>query len=205
MKYYELATLQTVIFGGGKAAPGIQAWLADPESDGRLCGAWSTDIGRLNQVILLREFDALADLHAERERARRSSNPFGCGEFLVGLEMDSYAPLDFISPVQAGDFGPIYEIRTYHTKMNGLTEIENRWRDTIPERSRYSRLTVAMYGIDGGQRFTQIWPYRSLEERTKARAQSVADGAWPPKGGPDWLTPEMYSTIGLPMPFSPLQ
>ena len=52
---------------------------------------------------------------------------------------------------------------------------------------------------------TQVWPIPSLPERQEARAKSVADGNWPPKGGPDWLSPEMYSAIALPLPFSPLR
>ena len=62
-----------------------------------------------------------------------------------------------------------------------------------------------MYGLDGGPRLTQIWPCASLKARSKARAQSIADGKWPPKGGPDFLTPDMSSQIAMPLPFSPLQ
>jgi hypothetical protein len=36
------------------------------------------------------------------------------------------------------------------------------------------------------------------------RAESVARGVWPPKGGPDWLTGEMRSIIALPTAISPL-
>ena len=44
-----------------------------------------------------------------------------------------------------------------------------------------------------------------LAARSEARAKSVAEGAWPPKGGPDWLDPDMTSAVALPLPFSPLQ
>ena len=84
MKFYEIATLDTVIFGGGKAAPAIEAWVKAPEAKGTLLGAFGTDIGTLNRVLLLRGFDTLEDLTGERERALRSSNPFGCGELLTG-------------------------------------------------------------------------------------------------------------------------
>jgi len=205
MKLYEVATLRTVIFGAGKAAPAIQAYVSAPEARGKLLGAWYSDIGRLNEVFVLREFDSPDDLSAERERARRTADPFGCTDLLTGLDMESYAPLDFIPPVETGDFGPYYEIRTYRMKPNGLAPTEEKWRTAVPVRAAYSRLTVAMYSIDGGSRFTQIWPYRSLDERQAARTRSVADGIWPPKGGPDWLTPDMYSTIAIPLAFSPLK
>lgn len=203
MKYYELATLKTVIFGGGKAAPSIETWIS--AGAGRLCGAWSSDIGSLNEVYLLRGFESTAEMVQERERALRSENPFGCLEHLVGLSMESYATLDFLPPIQPGQFGPFYELRTYRMRPNGLVPTQEKWRGAVPERSAYSPLTIAMYSLDGEPRLTQIWPYRSLEERAKARSQSVADGKWPPKGGPDWLTPFMWSTIAMPLPFSPLK
>ncbi len=203
MTLYELATLDTVIFGAGKASAGLEAWIG--EGKGRLCGAWGTDIGSLNRVFVLRAFDDLDSLMTERERAIRSSNPFGCAEQLVSLNMESYRALDFLPPVEAGTFGPIYEFRTYRTKINGIVPTMEKWKEAVPPREAYSKLTVAMYGLDGQPRLTQIWPYESLAARAEARSRSVADGKWPPKGGPDWLTPDMTSQIALPLSFSPLK
>lgn len=200
---YELATLDTAIFGAARAAPGIEAWVK--EGEGRLCGAWGTDIGTLNRVFVLRAFDGLDALYAERERALRSADPFGCAEHLAGLAMESYRALDFLPPVAPGAYGPVYEFRTYRTKVNGIAPTMEKWADAVPGREAYSRLTVAMYGLDGEPRLTQIWPYESLAARAEARAKSVADGKWPPKGGPDWLTPDMTSQIALPLAFSPLK
>lgn len=203
MSFYELATLDTVIFGAGRAAPGIQTWLA--AGGGRLLGAWGTDIGTLNRIFLLRGFDSLEAMMAERERALRSRDPFGCTEHLTRLTMESHRAFDFLPPASPGSFGPVYEFRTYRTRINGLLPTMEKWAEAVPPREAYSRLTVAMYGLDGEPRVTQIWPYASLAARSEARAQSVADGKWPPKGGPDWLSPEMTSQIALPLHFSPLQ
>jgi NIPSNAP len=202
MSIYELTTLSTVIFGAGKAAAGIEAWI--DAGAGRLHGAWFSDIGSLNEVYLLRGYDSADEMLAERDRLARADNPFGCLEHLTGYAVESYRALDFMGPVPSGDLGPFYEIRTYGMKMNGLMPTMEKWQAALPRREEYSPCPIAMYGIDGAPRLTQIWPYRSLEERSKARGQSVADGNWPPKGGPDWLTPDMRSTIALPMAFSPL-
>lgn len=203
MSFYELATLDTVIFGAGKASAGIEAWVA--AGHGRLCGAWGTDIGTLNRVFVLRAFDSLAAMIEERERALRSDNPFGCTEHLMRLNMESYRALDFLRPVEPGSFGPIYEFRTYRTRINGIMPTMAKWAEAVPPREAYSKLTVAMYGLDGEPRLTQIWPYASLAARSEARGRSVTDGKWPPKGGPDWLTPDMTSQIALPLAFSPLK
>ncbi|MCB1333992.1 MAG: NIPSNAP family protein [Roseivivax sp.] len=201
--FYDISTLKTVIFGAGKAAAGIEGWL--DQGTGQLLGAWFSDIGALNEVYLLRCYDSAEAMLAERERLARADNPFGCIDLLTGYSVESYRPLDFMGPVETGALGPVYEIRSYRMKLNGLMPTMQKWQAALPGRDAYSRCSIALYGIDGAPRLTQIWPYPSLEARSKARAQSVADGMWPPKGGPDWLTPEMTSTVAMPMAFSPMR
>lgn len=203
MTCYEIATLKTVIFGAGKAAAGLEAWLK--AGSGRLLGVFATDIGPLNEVFVLRGFDDLGQMMAERERAILSADPMGCMDHLVDLRFDSYRPFDFLPPIATGAMGPVYEFRTYRTRLNGVAATQEKWRGAIPGRSEYSPLLFAGWGLDGPPRVAQIWPYVSLAARAEARAQSVKDGKWPAPGGPDWLTPEMTSAIALPLPFSPLQ
>ncbi|SPF80914.1 NIPSNAP family protein [Pseudoprimorskyibacter insulae] len=202
MPFYELTTLHTEIFGAGKAADGLEAWI--DAGAGTLRGAWFSDIGALNEVYLLREYDDADAMLAERERLIRAADPFGCSDVLKSYDVQSYRPLDFMGAVPSGQLGPVYEIRTYKMKLNGLMPTMEKWQSALPDRDAYSPCILAMYGIDGAPRLTQIWPYPTLEARSKARGQSVADGKWPPKGGPDWLDPDMRSTIAMPMGFSPL-
>lgn len=205
MPLFEIITLKTVLFGTGAAAEGIQSWLGAPGAKGTLLGAWAPDIGALNDVMLLRQFDAAEDMITERTRARLSDNPFGCMEHLRGWTADSYIPLDFTLPVVPGEYGKVYEIRTYQPKLNGMAPTIEKWREAVPVRTGYSPLTIAMYSLDGPTRFTQIWPYASANHRAEIRAKTVADGIWPPKGGPAWLTGEMTSTLAVPLPYSPLK
>jgi hypothetical protein len=205
MKYYELITLKTVIFGAGKMADGIQAFLNAPEAKGTLYGAWFSDVGSLNEVYLLRGFNSLEEMYEERDRIRLSSDPFNGGENLLHYSCDSYKALDFMPEIEPGEFGKVYEIRTYQPTLNGLAPTIEKWREAVPKRVEYSPLTIAMYSLDGPTRFTQIWPYDSANARAEARGKSVADGVWPPAGGPAFLRPEMESTMAIPMPFSPLK
>jgi succinate dehydrogenase/fumarate reductase flavoprotein subunit len=205
MKYYEMITLKTVIFGAGKMADGIQAFLNEEGEKGQLLGAWFSDIGDLNEVYLLRGFESMDDLVAERTRIRMSADPFNGGDLLLNYSCDSYVPLDFMPPLEPGEYGKVYEIRTYQPTLNGLAPTIEKWREAVPVREQYSHLTCAMYSLDGPTRFTQIWPYESANARAEARAKSVADGNWPPAGGPSFLRPEMKSTLAIPMAFSPLK
>jgi hypothetical protein len=204
MQRYELATLSTKIGAAPKAAPAIAAWAADPAAKGTLLGVFASEIGALNQILVLRGFETAADLTAERARATGTANPFNCGEWLTGLSMDSYAPFPGLMPVMPGTFGPIYEVRSYIFKTGGLAPTMAAWAEQLPARLKLSPLVIAMHKLDGPPGFTHIWPYPTLNDRMLIRADAVGRGIWPPKGGPDWLA-EMKSTICLPTAVSPLQ
>lgn len=207
--YYELATM-TLPFGtAGQAATQVQAFCAAPDAGGELLGCWFTDIGALNQMIVLRGFDSLAALQAERERTQALASPFGCGEIYQRLELHSYKGFAWMKPVrpsaESGIAGPVYEIRTYGIKPGGTQPTIDLWEQYVPPREKLSPCVVAMVALDGAPRFTNIWAYPSLDARSQARADAVAQGIWPPKGGPAHLTTEMVSTIALPTAISPLK
>lgn len=207
--FYELATL-TLPFGtAGTAAQNVQAFCTAPEAQGELLACWFTDIGQLNQMIVLRGFADLASLQAERERTQHSASPFGCGEIFQTLEQHSYHGFPWMKPVrpsaESGITGPVYEIRTYGIKPGGVQPTIDLWAQYVPPREQLSPCVVAMVALDGPLRFTNIWAYPSLDARSKARTDAVAQGIWPPKGGPAHLTTNMFSTIALPTAVSPLK
>ena len=207
--YYELATM-TLPFGtAGNAATQVQAFSSAADAKGELLGCWFTDIGVLNQMVVLRGFASLADLLAERDRTQKSSSPFGCGDVYQSLEQHSYQGFPWMKPVrpsaESGITGPVYEIRTYGIKPGGVQPTIDLWEQYVPPREKLSPCVVAMVALDGPLRFTNIWAYPTLDARSKARADAVAQGIWPPKGGPAHLTTAMVSTIALPSAVSPLK
>ena len=207
--YYELATM-TLPFGtAGNAATQVLAFSNAADAKGELLGCWFTDIGVLNQMVMLRGFASLADLQAERDRTQKSSSPFGCGDVYQSLEQHSYQGFPWMKPVrpsaESGITGPVYEIRTYGIKPGGVQATIDLWEQYVPPREKLSTCVVAMVALDGPLRFTNIWAYPTLDARSKARADAVAQGIWPPKGGPAHLTTAMVSTIALPTAVSPLK
>ena len=207
--YYELATM-TLPFGtAGNAATQVQAFSSASDAKGELLGCWFTDIGVLNQMVVLRGFASLADLQAERDRTQKSSSPFGCGDIYQSLEQHSYQGFPWMKPVrpstESGINGPVYEIRTYGIKPGGVQATIDLWEQYVPPREKLSPCVVAMVALDGPLRFTNIWAYPTLDARAAARADAVAQGIWPPKGGPAHLTTAMVSTIALPSAVSPLK
>lgn len=201
---YEIATLTLKLGTMGGAVAAVDAWVKDGAARGRLLGSWTSEIGPLNQLIVLRGFDDEAGLAAERRRGMLAANPFNLADHLTDLTMESYAPFPFMAPVEPGSYGKVYEIRTYRPKFGGMQPTIDAWADAVPARAKLSPLVIAMYALDGAPRFTHIWPFASLDARAAIRAESVAVGAWPPKGGPAWLTTDMRSVVALPTATSPL-
>jgi NIPSNAP len=200
---YEFATLSFHPNDTSKAVAGAQAYVTAAEAKGRLLGSWTTDIGTLGRMFVLRGFSDAAELAAERRRALFAADPFGAAEVLTGLEMDSYAPFPFLPPVVPGNYGKVYEFRTYRLKPNGLPPTIAAWEEAMPERAKLSPLLINMYALDGAPRITHIWPYASLDARAAIRTDAVAKGIWPPKNGPEQLV-TATSMIGVPTEASPL-
>jgi NIPSNAP len=200
---YELASLSCRLVSVNKVSEGALAYLSDSQAKGELLGCWRTDIGTLGRLLILRGFRNSDDLTAERSRALFSDNPFNAGNGVTALEMDSYAPFPFLPPVEPGAYGKVYEFRTYKLKPGGLPATLAGWKAAMPAREPMSHLVINMYTLDGAPRITHIWPYAGLDERFAIRAKSVADGIWPPKGGPENIL-EATSTIALPESYSPL-
>ena len=201
---YDLTTLKYRIGSLAEVLTGVEAWETASDAPGSLLGAWNIDIGALNTMMILRSFADRAALEAGRARVRATTNPFNCGEALHEVTQDAYAPFAFMGPVTPGNFGNVYEIRTYRLVHGGLAPTVAAWAAAVPERVKLSPLTMVMSTLDGPVRMTHFWPYASTNDRARIRPAAVQMGIWPPKGGAAWLA-EMQTSIGLPTAFSPLR
>ena len=173
--------------------------------DRNLLACWYSDIGAVNQILLIHNVVATAASIDDRIAALQSPNPFGLAEYIVAMAMDTYVAFDFIPPLQPGEFGPVYEVRTYMLKPDGLAPTIAAWRKSVPGRMKISPVLAAMTSVTGAvTRFLHVWPYKSFDERARLRAKAAADGVWPPPGGPGHLVSQQVD-IYLPAPFSPLQ
>lgn len=205
MKLYQLINITIKMGTTATVAAGIQSFYQDETAKGKLLGVFFSDIGELNQVVVLRSYASQQELDDENARLAAQENLFGASENIIRYSVENFAGFDFLPEVEVGEFGPVYEIRTYELKHGGVPHVLEAWKNAVPTRTQYSKLTIAMYALDGTPRIVSIWPYESLNERSEVRAKSVADGIWPPKGGPQWLTHEMKSMIALPTSVSPLK
>jgi len=173
-------------------------------NDRNLLACWYSDIGKVNQILLIRTMTDPAGTLDARLAVLKEKSPFGVGEFITGMAMDTYMSFDFMPPMLPGEFGPCYEVRTYELKPDGLAPTIELWRKAVPGRLTVSPLLAAMTSVTGPIRFMHIWPYKSFEERTRLRAKAAAEGVWPPPGGPGHLVSQQVD-IYLPAPFSPMR
>jgi hypothetical protein len=173
--------------------------------DPALLACWYSDIGAVNQILLIRQAGDIGPALDARLALLKSRNPLGIGEFITAAAMDIFVAFDFISPLRAGVFGPCYEVRTYLLRPDGLTPTVELWRKAVPGRSTVSPVLAAMTSVTGAvTRFMHIWPYKSFDERARLRDKAVADGVWPPPGGPGYLLSQQVD-IYLPAGFSPMK
>lgn len=202
---YAVTKITPEVGGLPKVLAGIEAAVIGEGFAGQLLGCFTAEIGSLNQVLILQAYDDDGALAEDRSRELVAGSLFGAAEHFREVETTTYAPFDFLPPMEPGQHGPIYEIRVYGVKAAGLKPTIDLWRSAVPERSKVSPLLGAMYALDGAlPRFLHIWPFASLDDRMAKRAEAVERGIWPPKGGPAHLT-SLSSAIYLPTAFSPMK
>ncbi len=168
MTRYELATMKVGFGVAPKAAEAIAAYATETGAGGKLLGCWFSDIGDLNTIAVLRGFADDAELLRERDRTLRSSNPFGCGDLMASLKLESYAPFPGLPPVEPGAFGPVYEIRSYILKNGGLSPTFEGWAEKLAARTEVSKLVALVW---------PRWPaahHAHLALRQHGRARGLA-------------------------------
>jgi hypothetical protein len=200
--HYDVTTITIRPNTQAKALPVLKDELAKANG---LLACWYTDIGALNRIMIIRSISDLATNLSERTALLSARNPFGIGDLITEMSMDTYTTLDSVVAMAPGELGPFYEVRTYVFKPDGVAPTEQMWREWLPKRTKVSPVLTAMMATSGTvARFMHIWPYKSLDERLKLRAKAVNDKVWPPPGGPEQFV-KMQNDIYMPAPFSPLR
>jgi hypothetical protein len=200
--HYEITTLTVQPHTQAKALPVLKDQLANMPG---LLACWFCEIGSLNRIMIIRSIADVAANLDERRKILSARSPFGIGDLITDMSMDTFTALDCVQPMTPGDMGPHYEVRTYVFKTDGIAPTEQLWREWLPKRAKVSPILTAMIATSGTvARFMHIWPYKSLDERAKLRVKATADKVWPPPGGPEQFV-TMQNGIYMPAPFSPLR
>ena len=96
----------------------------------------------------------------------------------------------------------IYEIRTYTLRTGSVAEAEKRFGEAYEVRKKHSPL-AGFFHTDVGplNEIIHIWPYASMEERARIRAEAAKERGWPPNNAEFILNQKVE--ILTPFPFAP--
>ncbi len=171
---------------------------------GKLLGCFMCEFGVLNRIAILSAYADEKTLAEDRGAISGSSNPFGINEYLGAYDRCAYRALPFMQgDIRPGAHGPFYEMRTYGVGAGGMPATIDGWSKAVPARTKLSPLLMVMSSIEpGATRLLHIWPYKSLDDRAKARTTASAEKIWPPAGG-EYLT-SLQSELFIATKFSPL-
>lgn len=202
---YDVTTITVKPNTQNKALPAVEHWLKTNPRKGEFLACLTSEIGDLNKIMLLHHYADAADLTADRDRMGHETNPFGCVDLITATSTDTFVQFPFIPAIKPGQYGPIFEVRTYQIKPGGLAPTLEAWVKMTPGRQKLSPILAAMYSVTGAvTRFMHVWPYPTLEVRANTRKTAIETGVWPPPNGADLLL-SMRTDIFLPASFSPIR
>jgi hypothetical protein len=200
---YDVMTISVQPGSPAQALAKLEGALGRLSLRGELLTCWHSEIGALNRILLIRGYTDINALETDRQTISSQADPFGLGDLVTAADLDLYVPFEFVEPMRPGSKAAFYEVRTYGLKADALAPTKEAWRQALPERAKLSRVLMAMHTTNPTPRFMHIWPYASLADRQRIRAEAVARGVWPPRGGPGRLSSQQ-TDIYLPAPFSPI-
>lgn len=133
----------------------MKTWLEGQRSSGELLACLYSDLGTVNQLLLLRRFADTETLVAARDSAIREPDPFGVSEFTLGLTMNLMVAVPGLPAAGPGAHGPFFEIRSDEAKPGRLGQALASWQPA--ERGRTPLLGLYTLAADA-PRIVHIWP-----------------------------------------------
>lgn len=201
MTLYDVTVLRVRPGGTPAALASLESTLARNAS---LCACWYSELGPVNRVLLLRRFADPGALHASREHAMAQSDPFRLGELLAGWSSDAFLHCPGVPELSTAVRGPWFEVRDYELTPGGLAPLLDLWRPALPARLALAPMLTALYAVSGRMpRFLHLYPWASLEERSRVRGAARGAG-WPPAGAHVHVAAQ-ETTIYQAAAFSPLR
>lgn len=200
--------LRTYTLKPGMTAEFEQRWAPLVEGRGALSplgGLFHTEIGPLNEMIHIWPYESLNERVRIRAQAiEKGIWPPQTSDLIVKMQSEILLPAPFMRPLAPATLGNVYEMRTYTYAPGTMAQVLERWGEAVPHREKYSPLAAAWTSELGDlNRFIHLWPYASMAERDRIRAEAAKDPNWPPRTR-EFLV-SMENKILVPAPFSPLR
>ena len=96
----------------------------------------------------------------------------------------------------------IVEMRTYTLQPGTTAQFEERFAAALPARAKVSPLAAFWHSEVGPlNQVIHVWPYETMDERTRLRAEATKLQGWPPNVRE--FVVDQKSQVFIPAPFSP--
>lgn len=177
----------------------VRHWLEG--RPGELLACLYSDIGTVNQLLLLRGFADAGELLSARDAALRERDPFGVREFSLGLTMGLWAALPGLPAPGPATRGPLFEVRTDQLKPGRLGPALAAWSGA--EHGAMPAIGLFATAADTPQ-IVHLWPWSAEAGRIgPVQFDSPTDLAARLGGAENlaWQRTELFRAAA----FSPLQ
>jgi hypothetical protein len=171
----------------------------------RIAGFWRTEVGTLNQIIHIWPYKDLNERDQIRaEAVKKGLWPPKSSEYILEMESKILHPAPFSPAFEPGEYGGLYEFRTYTYGPGLIPKVIEAWAPRIKERSAVSPLIFAGFTDIGAlNQWVHVWAYKNMGDRETKRAQAMKPGQWPPPR-PDGVGPlKQTNTFAIPAKWSP--
>jgi hypothetical protein len=147
----------------------------------KLGGFWHTEIGPLNQVVHIWPYQDVAELMRVKAEVEKDDAWPNLSDLLIKSSADILLPFAFTPELKPANVGPYFEMRSYIFTPGELTILAESWELGLPDRLKAGPLCGVWHSALGPlNRFVQIWPFKTLNEREETREKLRAAKHWPP-------------------------
>ncbi|MFN4091118.1 MAG: NIPSNAP family protein, partial [Alphaproteobacteria bacterium] len=177
---------------------------------GKRLGTWTAEIGLLNQVWHLWEYESYEE--RTRLRAELSKNRDWTEGFVANirplLARQEIRFMNALLPFKAPETtGNVYELRLYRAHVGAVKRWTELFKAIMPVREKYSP-NVCAWTVEAADpnAVVHLWAYKDLNARSDARDAAVRDPEWQAfLAEGTALLAEMQSVVMLPTAVSPLK
>lgn len=181
----------------------IETWLKSGEAGGDLVGCLFSELGVVNQILLLRRFDDVGTLLEARRRVVHSADPLGICDFALDLVMNIAVELPGRPEAAAASAGSAFEVRTDVPRPGSLDRAVDLWLTAstgAEPRARFGAYTIA----GDRQSIVHVWSWTSIDERSRLADDASPTNIWR-LTGPDSAPLAQHAEIFRAATFSPMQ
>ncbi len=169
----------------------------------RMVGMFHCDFGELNRVMHIWEYGNAG--HREETRRAVAGHdwwPPPTGHLLRKQETKLLTTPAFRPKPKLGEYGSVYEFRTYTIYPGKIGEVEAKWAENVATRETLSPLAAFFMAESGSlNEWIHVYPWKDLNHRAEVRAKLPNLPNWPSPGMLP-LVESQKSELWIPGPYS---